>query len=153
MTVVALILAALAAVLAYVGWSRAQAVAKDLAQVQAETQQLRADQSTTRKELQGRIDDLCREARLQGGGLRFTPNMTIAEALQVHPGVAKVLAEFQLTGCSNCEVSDVDTLEGACRSYGIDQDALLRALNSLLSSPAVRNTDKPIKIGSGRVDI
>ena len=45
----------------------------------------------------------------------------------------EVLASFHLGGCSHCAVSDVDTLEGACQSYGIDQSALMGALNDLVS--------------------
>jgi hypothetical protein len=59
------------------------------------------------------------------------------------------LADFHLGGCSNCAVSDVDTLEGACRSYGIDLESLMLALNRLLIQPARKDSDKPIKIGSG----
>ena len=58
--------------------------------------------------------------------------MTIAEAMQMHPRVAEVLASFHLGGCSQCAVSDVDTIEGACQTYGIDQAALMQALNGLI---------------------
>jgi hybrid cluster-associated redox disulfide protein len=59
--------------------------------------------------------------------------MTIAQALDVHPRVQDVLASFHLGGCSHCAVSDVDTIEGACQTYGIDQAALMGALNGLIS--------------------
>ena len=58
--------------------------------------------------------------------------MTIAEALEIHPKVTEILASFHLGGCSHCAVSDVDTIEGACQTYGIDQKALMSALSQLV---------------------
>lgn len=151
MTAVALVVAALAIILAYFAWNRGQALSREVAQTREQLQQLRAEFGETRKTLQGRLDDLCLESRRQAGELKFMPSMTIADALQVHPRVAQVLSDYELGGCSNCAVSDVDTLEGACRSYGIDQDALMGALNRLLAEPA--DSGKPIKIGRMRVDL
>ncbi len=151
MIAVALIVAALAISLAYFAWHRGQALSRDVAQTREELQHVRAEIAETRTTLQAKLDDLCREGRRQAGELKFTPTMTIADALQVHPRVAQVLSDYQLGGCSNCAVSDVDTLEGACRSYGIDQDALMGALNRLLAEPA--DSGKPIKIGSMRVEL
>jgi hybrid cluster-associated redox disulfide protein len=151
MTAVALVVAALAIILAYFAWNRGQALSREVAQTHAQLLQLRAELGETRTTLQGKLDDLCQEARRQAGELKFAPNMTIADALQVHPRVAQVLSDYELGGCSNCAVSDVDTLEGACRSYGIDQDALMGALNRLLAEPA--DSGKPIKIGGMRVEL
>ncbi len=147
MTAVALVVAALAVILAYFAWNRSQAVGREVTRMREELQQVRTELAQTRTKL----DDMGRETRRQAGELKFAPTMTIADALAVHPRVAQVLAEYELGGCSNCAVSDVDTLEGACRSYGIDQDALMGALNRLLASPA--DSGKPIKIGSMRVEI
>jgi hypothetical protein len=47
-----------------------------------------------------------------------------------------VLGSFHLGGCSNCAVSDVDTLEGACQTYGVDQKALMAALEALAAGAA-----------------
>jgi hybrid cluster-associated redox disulfide protein len=70
--------------------------------------------------------------RRKAGETLFTPTMTIKEAMAVHPRVDEVLASFHLGSCSNCAVSDVDTIEGACQSYGIDQAGLMAALNRLV---------------------
>ncbi len=151
MTAVALIVATLAIILAYFAWNRGQALGREVTRTREDLQQVRAELGQTRAALQSRLDDLCRESRRQAGELKFAPTMTIAEALQVDPRVAQVLAEYQLGGCSNCAVSDVDTLEGACRSYGIDQEALMGALNRLLAAPA--DSGKPIKIRGTRVEL
>jgi hybrid cluster-associated redox disulfide protein len=84
-----------------------------------------------REKLDEQFMDLRLEMQRQKGGVQFSPEMTIAEAMQVHPRVNDVLAGFHLGGCSHCAVSDVDTIEGACKTYGIDQKALMLALNGL----------------------
>jgi hybrid cluster-associated redox disulfide protein len=91
--------------------------------------------------------------RRQAGETLFSPRMTIADAMAVHPKVSEVLASFHLGGCSHCAVSDVDTIEGACQTYGIDQKALMNALNGLgggatggSSSPAVGPKAPNVKV-------
>ena len=153
MTIAALIVAVVALVLGFMAWGRASAAGRDAAQLREDLHQARLDLAATRDSLQAKIDDLGREARRSAGDLRFMPSMTIAEAMEVDPRVVQVLADFHLGGCSNCAVSDVDTLEGACRSYGIDQESLMLALNRLLVQPARPDSDKPIKIGSMRVEL
>ncbi len=153
MTIAALAVAVIAFVLAVIALSRANAIAGDLARTREDLHQARLDLAATRDALQSKLDDLGREARRSAGQLKFAPEMTIADAMQVDPRVAQVLADFHLGGCSNCAVSDVDTLEGACRSYGIDQESLMLALNRLVAQPARPDSDKPIKIGSMRVEL
>ena len=68
--------------------------------------------------------------------------MTIAEALAVHPKVTEVLANFHLGGCSHCAVSDVDTIEGACQTYGLDEKALMAALTGLIGGGGASRPDK-----------
>jgi len=63
-----------------------------------------------------------------------------------------VLASFHLGGCSHCAVSDVDTIEGACQSYGIDQRALMTALNQLIDSKSGGSAG-PIKISNMKLEI
>ncbi len=94
--------------------------------------------------------------RRQAGELKFSPEMTIAEAMEVHPQVVQVLASFHLGGCSHCAVSDVDTIEGACQSYGIDQSALMTALNQLIdpkSGALTGGSTGPIKIANMKLEI
>ena len=58
----------------------------------------------------------------------FRLDMTIAEAMAVHPRVAEVFAEFHLGGCAHCHVARVETLEQMCSAYGIDTSKLLGVL-------------------------
>jgi hybrid cluster-associated redox disulfide protein len=132
MATAALIVAALALVVAYLAVRRAAALNQRLGSVDSSLISLRAEMTEVRSRLEAQLLELRLDLRRQAGDLKFEPAMTIAEALQVHPRVAEVLAEFQLGGCSNCAVSDVDTIQGACQTYGIDQNALMRALNALL---------------------
>ena len=132
MDIAALVVAVLALVVAYVALRHSAAIENRLAQSEADLQHARAEWNESRTQLEARLHEVTLDIRRHEGGLNFSPDMTIAEAMQVHPGVAGVLASFQLSGCSNCSISDVDTLEGACRSYGIDQVALMKALATLL---------------------
>jgi hypothetical protein len=74
----------------------------------------------------------------------------------MHPRVAEVLASFHLGGCSQCAVSDVDTIGGACQTYGIDEAALMQALQSLIAPGdgvgAARPGAASAKTSSVRVD-
>lgn len=133
MDVAALILAALALLGAFLATRRAAGLQERLERTTAELHELRSATNRTLEELQGKLNDLHLQARHQAGQPIFDPRMTIAEAMSVHPKVVDVLANFHLGGCSQCAVSDVDTIEGACQSYGIDQAALMNALNGLVS--------------------
>ncbi|MDH5717852.1 MAG: DUF1858 domain-containing protein [Spirochaetia bacterium] len=63
---------------------------------------------------------------------KFTAEMTVKEALNMHPESSMVLAGYHLGGCSSCGVNEIETLEQVCNGYGIPLDALLASLNSLL---------------------
>ncbi len=132
MNIAALVVAVIALAVAYLTLRRTSALEGRLAQAEADLQRTKDEWAESRRLLEARLQEVSMDVRRHEGGLKFSPNMTIAEALQVHPGVAGVLASFKLSGCSNCSISDVDTLEGACRSYGIDQAALMKALANLL---------------------
>ncbi len=150
MDIAALIVAVGALVIAYLAYSRAQVAGRDLDKALARAGTVEAELKEARAALEARIDEVRREVRRNAGTLRFRPEMTIADAMQMHPGVAAVLAEFQLGGCSNCAVSDVDTLEGACRSYNLDLEALLAALNRLVDGKP-EEPAKPIDVSKMRV--
>jgi hybrid cluster-associated redox disulfide protein len=130
--VIALIFAVIALIVAYLAVRRAGALDQQLSRTSSSLHDLRGELGETRQKLEGQLFDLRLALRRQTGELKFEPTMTIAEAMQMHPRVSEVLASFRLAGCSNCAVSDVDTIEGACQTYGIDQQALMRALNGLI---------------------
>ncbi|PKO21826.1 MAG: hypothetical protein CVU38_12610 [Chloroflexi bacterium HGW-Chloroflexi-1] len=151
MATAALILAIISLLIAYLAVRRTGALDERLSRANSSLQELRADLSETREKLDARLVDLRVELRRQAGQLKFDPRMTIAEALTVHPRVAEVLASFHLGGCSECAISDVDTLAGACQSYGIDQNALMTALAELVEPAAA--AVKPINILEKRVNL
>jgi hybrid cluster-associated redox disulfide protein len=131
MDIIALIAAALALIVAFFALRRAGALAERADRAASSVLELRSALIETNDKLDSALNDLRFERRRQAGETIFAPTMTIAEALQVHPKVSEVLASFHLGGCSSCAVSDVDTIEGACQTYGIDQTALMGALNGL----------------------
>lgn len=63
---------------------------------------------------------------------KFTENMSVQAALQMHPDAGMVLAGFHLGGCTHCGINEIETLGQVCMSYGVPIDALLENLNSLL---------------------
>jgi hybrid cluster-associated redox disulfide protein len=131
MPTIALIIAVLAVIVALFVLRRVGALAERIDRTAAPIAELRSALNDTNEKLNSLLSTVHLEQRRQAGETIFTPKMTIAEAMQVHPKVSEVLASFHLAGCSHCAVSDVDTIEGACQTYGIDQAALMRALEEL----------------------
>lgn len=66
------------------------------------------------------------------GTRRFTPDMTVGEAMKLHPRAQFVFASYHLGGCSHCAISEHETIEQVCYGYGIPPEELLESLNSLL---------------------
>ncbi len=62
----------------------------------------------------------------------FNLDMTIAQAMQVHPRAAEVFAAFHLGGCAHCHINQVETLGQVCEGYGIDSNTLLEVLEDLM---------------------
>jgi len=133
MSIAALIVAALALLVAYISIRRAGALEQRLSRLESSLYSLKGEILEQREALDQQLLDLRLAMRRQVGDLKFIPTMTIAEAMEIHPSVNEVLASFHLGGCSHCAVSDVDTIEGACKTYGVDQKALMLALNNLIS--------------------
>lgn len=141
MTIAAFAVALVALLIAFFALRRAGSLQERLDRADNALYELRSALKETNAQLDGKINDLKLSLRRHAGEVIFRPDMTIAEAMQVHPRVGEVLASFHLGGCSHCAVSEVDTIEGACQSYGIDQNALMAALNSLAGG----GTTGPVK--------
>lgn len=62
----------------------------------------------------------------------FIKEMTIGEALDIHPEVGMVLSAYHLGGCSHCSINEIETIEQVCQGYGVDVEELLCSMNSLL---------------------
>jgi len=150
MTTVALIIAAVALIAAYLAMRQVGALDRRLSEVNKGLTELRSAMGKVREQSEERLTEMRLELRRKAGEVLFSPTMTIKEALAVHPRVSEVLADFQLASCSNCAVSDVDTIEGACQSYGIDQPALMAALNGLVGGDG---DVKPLDVSRRRLNI
>jgi hybrid cluster-associated redox disulfide protein len=83
---------------------------------------------------------LSAEMRRQSGGGYFHKDMTIGEALRLHPLAQTVMASFHLGGCSSCDIREDHILGDAARDYGIDLGALLDALNGLFDGTTKAQT-------------
>lgn len=62
---------------------------------------------------------------------KFTKELTIGQAMRMHPRAAEVFMGFHLGGCSHCAISEEESIEQVSLGYGIPVDMLLNALNSL----------------------
>jgi hybrid cluster-associated redox disulfide protein len=86
--------------------------------------EVRAEREQTMREV---------SARASGAGRKhFDPDMTVGEAMAVHPRVAEVFTAFHLGGCSSCGISEVETVAQVCMGYGVDLEVLLDVLEGLM---------------------
>lgn len=61
----------------------------------------------------------------------ITKDMTFDQVLQLYPGAAKILIDFNL-GCVGCLGASTETIAQGARAHGMDVEELLAALNSRL---------------------
>jgi len=66
--------------------------------------------------------------------MTFVPQMTVGEALALHPSAKWVLAAYRIGGCSHCAMSEEETLEQVATGYQLPLEKLIRDLNALLPS-------------------
>lgn len=64
---------------------------------------------------------------------RFTPDMSVRQAMSTHPNVRWVFASYNLGGCSHCAISEEETVAQVAEGYGVPLDRLLEDLNSLFN--------------------
>lgn len=62
----------------------------------------------------------------------FNVDMTIAEAMSMHPRVREVFAAFHLGGCAHCAVNQYETIGQVCAGYGVEPEMLLDVLEGLM---------------------
>ena len=65
---------------------------------------------------------------------RFHRDLTVGEAMRLHPAVSEVFAAFHLGGCSHCGISEHETIGQIAMGYGIDEPMLLGALEDLFKA-------------------
>jgi hybrid cluster-associated redox disulfide protein len=71
----------------------------------------------------------------------FTKDLTVENAFKVHAGARRVFAKFHLGGCSNCAISETETVEQVSEGYGIPLDLLMAELEALFDQPALEVGD------------
>jgi hybrid cluster-associated redox disulfide protein len=64
---------------------------------------------------------------------KFMKEMTVGEAMSVHPNARWVFASYHLGGCSHCAISNEETIEQVAEGYGVPLDKLIEDLNTLLT--------------------
>lgn len=62
----------------------------------------------------------------------FTAEMSVGEAMQLHPEAGLVFSSYHLGGCSHCSINELETVEQVCMGYGVPVEQLLDSLNNLL---------------------
>jgi len=65
----------------------------------------------------------------------FSAEMTIDQAWNHHSDAPDVFARHHLPACNSCAVRFDETLEEAAAAYGLQIDALITELNTLLTGP------------------
>jgi hybrid cluster-associated redox disulfide protein len=65
----------------------------------------------------------------------FDKDMTVEQAFQTHAGARRVFARFHLGGCSNCAISETETIEQVSEGYGIPLALLMTDLEKLFEQP------------------
>jgi hybrid cluster-associated redox disulfide protein len=66
--------------------------------------------------------------------MTFVAQMTVGEALSLHPSAKWVFVAYQIGGCSHCAMSEEETLEQVATGYKLPLGKLIGDLNSLLAS-------------------
>ena len=63
---------------------------------------------------------------------RFTPDMSVGDAMALHPDAAMVFSSYHLSGCAHCGINKMETIAQVCMGYGVPLDQLIDSLNNLL---------------------
>ena len=71
----------------------------------------------------------------------FNKDQTVETAFKTHAGARRVFAKFHLGGCSNCSISETETIEQVSEGYGIPLDMLMAELEKLFDQPALEIGD------------
>jgi hypothetical protein len=71
----------------------------------------------------------------------FDKNLTVEQAFKTHAGARRVFARFHLGGCSNCAISETETIEQVSEGYGIPLGVLMDDLEKLFDQPTLEVGD------------
>ncbi len=72
----------------------------------------------------------------------FNKDMTVENAFKTHAGARRVFAKFHLGGCSNCAISETETIEQVSEGYGIPLPMLMEELEALYATGGLNVGDK-----------
>jgi hypothetical protein len=67
----------------------------------------------------------------------FNQDQTVEQAFKTHAGARRVFARFHLGGCSNCSISETETIEQVSEGYGIPLGLLLEDLEKLFDQQSL----------------
>jgi hybrid cluster-associated redox disulfide protein len=67
----------------------------------------------------------------------FRIDMTVEQAFRQHAGARRVFAKFHLGGCSNCAISETETIAEVSEGYGIPLHLLMEELEKLFDSASL----------------
>jgi hypothetical protein len=68
--------------------------------------------------------------------------MTVENAFKTHAGARRVFAKFHLGGCSNCAISETETIEQVSEGYGIPLPMLMEELEALYATGGLNVGDR-----------
>lgn len=139
---ISLVIAGVGLIVGMAGWLKATQTRNLLGRINTEMESLRSHVTASGNILERKIEDLGivirkRPAATSQARQQFHMDMTVAEALALHPQAGTVMAQFHLGGCSSCSISDSHVLGPAAESYGVDITRLLAALNNLLDGGSI----------------
>ena len=72
----------------------------------------------------------------------FSKDMTVENAFKTHAGARRVFAKFHLGGCSNCAISETETIEQVSEGYGIPLPMLMDELDKLFAAGSLDIGDR-----------
>ena len=64
----------------------------------------------------------------------FRADMSVGEAMVLHPDAGLVFSSYHLGGCSHCSINEMESIEQVCVGYGVPVEQLLDSLNNLLEN-------------------
>ena len=73
------------------------------------------------------------EPAATSGARPFHSDMTVGQAMTLHPNARWVFASYHLGGCSHCAISEEETIAQVAEGYGVPLDKLVDDLNSLIT--------------------
>lgn len=117
-------------------WQKNKALHRQLDDIETYTYKRFVDLSTENERLALAVKGLRRQSR-QLGGAKFTPEMTVGEALEIHPRVLDILAAENIVsggcGCHGGDTEDIEehTLQEVAQEKGVRLPKLMTALNAL----------------------